>query len=58
MNDIKRRVDTSDKLAREAVAVIHNNQSNKNIYMLYEQLKDEPKVMWKDSISNIVRRAA
>jgi DNA repair photolyase len=58
MNDIKRRVDTSDSLVREAVATIYENQSNKNIYMLYEQLKNEPKVKWKESISNIVRRAA
>jgi DNA repair photolyase len=58
MNDIKRRVDTSDTLVREAVATIYENQSNKNIYMLYDQLKDEPKVRWKDSIRDVVKRAA
>ncbi len=58
MNSIKYRVDISDKLTREAVATIYENQSNKNVLWLYEQLKDQPKVMWKDSIRNIVRQAA
>jgi hypothetical protein len=58
MNNIKSRVDVSDRLARDAAATIYENQSNKNIHRLYELLKDEPKVEWKDSISNIVRRAA
>jgi len=58
MNNIRSRVDVSDRLVREAVATIYENQSNKNIHRLYEQLKAEPKVKWKDSIRNIVRRAA
>jgi len=58
MNNIADRVDAKGKIAREAVATIYENQSNKNIYRLYEQLKDESKVRWKDSIRNIVRRAA
>jgi DNA repair photolyase len=58
MNNVADRVDAKGRVAREAVVAIRTNQSNKNIHRLYEQLKDEPKVKWKDSIRNIVRRAA
>lgn len=56
MNNIKARVEANGKQDKQAIATILSNQSNKNIYQLYDQLKDQPKVRWKESIRNIVKR--
>ena len=56
MNVINKRVDIRDKETKEAVSTIRQNQSDENILLLYEQLKDLPKVKWKDSIRGVVDR--
>lgn len=54
MNNISRRVELTDQSVRDAVGVIKDQQSNTNIRTLYNALKDQPKVMWKDSIREVV----
>ncbi|PLX98348.1 MAG: hypothetical protein C0623_13615 [Desulfuromonas sp.] len=58
MNSIKYRVDASDKQTRDAVKAIYDNQTDRNIMKLYNELKDLPKVQWKDSIQSVVKRAS
>lgn len=39
---------------REVVRRITENQSDENILALYENMKSEPKVKWKESIKKVV----
>lgn len=56
MNLPEQRVDMSSKEIKEAVAEIKSLQSEANVMKLYRELKDVPKIRWKDSIKKIVKR--
>lgn len=57
MNQIKRRVDCSDRFVLSMARGIEYSQSDEGIKELYESLKDNPKVRWKDSIRKVVSSA-
>lgn len=54
MNDIDSRVDTSNQNFAQAVADLKRLQSRSELMRLYEALKDEPQVRWKEAIKKIV----
>lgn len=54
MNDLDTRVDTSNPNFALAVADLKRLQSRTELIRLYETMKDEPKVMWKEAIRNTV----
>lgn len=54
MNSPDSRVDTTNPNFKRAVADLKGLQSRSELIRLYEILKDEPKVLWKESISKIV----
>ena len=56
MNAIDKRVDQNNNESVSAARTIKESQSDANILWLYDQLKDQPKVMWKDSIKTILSR--
>lgn len=54
MNSIRSRVDMSLPVVAAGVEIIEKLQSDANIGRLYEALKAEPKVKWKESIKKVV----
>jgi DNA repair photolyase len=54
MNGLDTRVDLTNPNFKQAVADLRGLQSRCELIRLYESLKDEPKVRWKESISRIV----
>lgn len=54
MNSLGRRVDTSDPDIKGKVAYLKKCQSDTEILKLYDKLKDQCKVAWKDSIKQVV----
>lgn len=54
MNSAETRVDVSNQNYRKAVNDLKKLQSKQELIRLYELLRDKPKVLWKDSIRNIV----
>ena len=54
MNSPDSRVDTTNQNFKRAVADLKGLQSRSELLRLYEILKNEPKVLWKESISKIV----
>lgn len=54
MDDIGDRVDISDPHDKEAVDFIRAFQSDQNIRLLYDSLKDRPKVRWKKSLRQVL----
>lgn len=54
MNSVETRVDLTNENFKKAVADLKTLQSRKELIRLYETLKAEPKVLWKESISKIV----
>lgn len=54
MNSIRSRVDMSLPAVAAGVEIIEKLQSDANIGRLYEALKAEPKVKWKESIKKVV----
>lgn len=56
MNSPYKRVDTSADAQRDAVNEIIELQSDSEIMKLYEELKGEPKVEWKDSIHSVISK--
>lgn len=54
MNGVRGRVDRRDQVVANAVQTTTLNQSDVNILWLYNQLKNQPKVAWKDSIREVV----
>jgi len=54
MNGVTARVDISNPNFEKAVADLQRLQSQEELYRLYQELKDEPKVEWKESISQVV----
>lgn len=54
MNSVRRRVDMSLPAVAAGVEIIEKLQSDANIGRLYEALKSEPKVRWKESIKKVV----
>lgn len=54
MNSVETRVDMTNPNFKKAVGEISQLQSKGEVRRLYEALKDEPKVAWKESISKIV----
>jgi len=56
MNLPRQRVDVSIQKNKDAVDKILELQTDENIMKLYRELKDEPKVRWKDSIRKVIKR--
>lgn len=56
MNLPKQRVDLTVKENNDAVNKVLILQTDENIMKLYRELKDEPKVRWKDSIKKVIKR--
>ena len=54
MNEVKKRVQPKTVEEKEAVRRIEMNQTDDNIRDVYETLKDEPLVRWKDSIRAVI----
>ncbi len=54
MNHIKKAMRYADDKAREAFAGIEAGQTDASILSIYEQLKDNPKIKWKEGIKKIV----
>ena len=54
MNQVRKRVDPKTAKEKAAVQRIEDNQTDERIVALYERLKDEPKVEWKESIKKVV----
>ena len=54
MNKIDQRVSISSKSVQEAVELIKAGQEEERIHALYEELKNNPLIRWKESIKNIV----
>ena len=54
MNSVRSRIDTSIPAVAAGVKIIEKLQSDANIGRLYEALKAEPKVRWKESIKKVV----
>jgi DNA repair photolyase len=57
MNGIRGRVDMSRAEVTAEVDTILRNQTDENILWLYRQLNDLPKIKWKDSIREVVKKA-
>lgn len=54
MNSVDTRVDTTNINFKKAVADLKKLQARSELVRLYETMKDEPKISWKESISKIV----
>jgi DNA repair photolyase len=54
MNSVESRVDMTNPNFAKAVADLKTLQSKEELIRLYDSLKDEPKVLWKESISKLV----
>lgn len=54
MSEINKRVDMSNPAYARAAAMIEEFQSDQNIRQLYIALKGRPKIMWKDSVRDVV----
>lgn len=54
MNGLDTRVDTTNPNFKQAVADLKELQSKSELLRLYEELKEEPKVLWKESIRKLV----
>jgi DNA repair photolyase len=54
MNKIDNRVEIKDPKAKEIIDAIKVNQSDPEIKRLYNILKDDDKVAWKDSIKQVI----
>ncbi len=55
MNGLGERMVCENDADRAALARIHQLQTPEEIIALYRDLKDDPKVQWKDSIKEVVR---
>lgn len=56
MNQPRRRVDCRDRAVFDRVREIEHLQRDAEMLRLYDALRDNPKVRWKDSIQKIVER--
>lgn len=56
MNKIRNRVDMTNPNNQFMVEDIERLQIDKEILLLVERLKDEPKIRWKDSIKTVIQR--
>ena len=54
MNQVRKRVEAKTAEEKAAVQQIEENQTDERIRELYERLKDQPKVEWKESIKKVV----
>lgn len=54
MNDVRRRVAVQTPEDEVAVRRIEENQTDERIVELYQRLKDNPKIQWKDSFKAVV----
>ena len=54
MNGLFSRVRIETDVDREEVKRISDNQSDENILAVYERLRHEPKVKWKESIKKVI----
>jgi len=56
LNQPRRRVDCTDRAVFERVQAIEHMQRDSEMLRLYDDLQDNKKVRWKESISRIVDR--
>jgi DNA repair photolyase len=54
LNNIRQRVKVENARDREEVSKIEANQTDSKIKALYEALRHEPKIKWKESIKKVV----
>ena len=54
MNHIKKNISLDIEEIHEAVKIIENGQRDSNILSIYNELKDNPLIKWKDSIKKVV----
>lgn len=53
MNSVEARVDMTNVNFKKAADDLRRLQSREELIRLYDELKDEPKVLWKESISKV-----
>ena len=56
MNKIQQRVEQNSPLLVAAVEAIERQQTDERILCLYEKLKDNPIIRWKDSVKEVLAR--
>lgn len=56
MNGVRNRIAIDNPQVANEVNTILRNQSDENILWLYRQLKNQPKIYWKDSIREVVKK--
>jgi hypothetical protein len=54
VEDIDEREDLSDPVNKRPAQFTHDFQSDSNIRLLYDSLKDRPKVRWKKSLRQVL----
>ena len=54
MNNIRQRVKSENSEAEKAIALIEAGQTKAKIFNIYETLKDDPKVRWKESFKEVL----
>ncbi len=54
MNDVRKRVAITDETVEREVRKIEAGQTDDRIKAIYEKLKDNPKIKWKESIKKVV----
>ncbi|MBN1903693.1 MAG: hypothetical protein JW927_01210 [Deltaproteobacteria bacterium] len=54
MNHLKKNIKSDGEGIEQAVRVIEDGQRDENIWRIYQELKDNPLVKWKDSIKRVV----
>ena len=55
MNKIDKRVNVGNSdLDKEMIAMIENGQTDARIFEIYDVLKDDPKIRWKESFKSVL----
>ena len=54
MNNVRQRVNIKDAETEKEVKLIEAGQTEKRIFEIYEILKDDPKVRWKESFKEVL----
>ena len=57
MKSVRLRVEVTTEEDKAMVTELLRAQSRDNVLRIYHQLKDDKKIMWKDSIKKIVEKA-
>ena len=54
MNNVKQRVKVQTAKDKKYVDMIVKGQTDARIHKIYEELKDDPKVRWKESFKTVL----